>query len=57
METKFANKSNKRHFVGMGEVLVSKDNIQFVVSTEWGIHNIRNIVDLGKKWGFEIEEV
>jgi hypothetical protein len=56
VNNKYANKSNKRHFTGKDEILVSKDNIQFVVSTEWKIDNVVNIVDLAKKEGFEIEE-
>jgi hypothetical protein len=57
VETKFANKSNKRHFTGNDEILTSADNIQFVVSTEWGKDNIKNIVDLARENGFEIKEV
>ncbi|NQV38537.1 MAG: type I restriction enzyme HsdR N-terminal domain-containing protein [Candidatus Marinimicrobia bacterium] len=57
IETKYANKSNKRHFTGNDEILVSKDNIKFVVSTEWGKGNVNNIVDLARKEGFEIKEV
>ena len=57
VETKYANKSNKRHFTGADEILVSADNVKFVVSTEWGKDNVNNIVDLARKEGFEIEEV
>jgi hypothetical protein len=57
VETKFANKSDKRHFMGKGEILVSQDNVKFVVSTQWGIFNVFNIVDLAIREGFEIEEV
>lgn len=57
VETKYANKSNKRHFTGNDEILTSADNIQFVVSTEWGKDNIRNIVELARENGFEIQEV
>jgi hypothetical protein len=57
VETKYANKSNKRHFTGNDEILNSKDNIKFVVSTEWGKGNIFKIVDLARKIGFEIQEV
>lgn len=56
VETKYANKSNKRHFMGKDEILVSSDQIKFVVSTEWGKGNINNIVNLAKKLGFEINE-
>ena len=57
VETKFANKSNKRHFTGENEILTSADGIQFVVSTEWGKHNVMNIVELAREKGFQIEEV
>jgi hypothetical protein len=57
VETKYANKSNKRHFTGTDEILTSSDHVKFVVSTEWGKGNIDNIVDLGRKLGFKIEEI
>tara|TARA_R110000868_G_scaffold301219_1_gene561656 strand:- start:46 stop:1134 length:1089 start_codon:yes stop_codon:yes gene_type:complete len=57
VETKYANKSNKRHFTGTENILVSDDNVKFVVSTEWGKANIDNIVTLARKEGFDIEEV
>ena len=57
VETKYANKSNKRHFTGNDELLTSRDNVTFVVSTEWGKHNIDNIVDLARKEGFTVQEV
>lgn len=57
VEIKYANKSNKRHFTGKEDILVSSDNIKFVVSTEWGKGNIDNIVDLARKKGYKIDEV
>tara|TARA_R110002050_G_scaffold299016_1_gene463563 strand:+ start:1377 stop:2465 length:1089 start_codon:yes stop_codon:yes gene_type:complete len=57
VEIKYANKGNKRHFIADNEILISADNIQFVVCTEWGKDNINNIVDLARKQGFEIAEV
>lgn len=57
VKNKYANKSNKRHFTGNDEILLSKDNIQFVVSTEWGKDNVNKIVNLGRNEGFEIQEV
>jgi hypothetical protein len=57
VETKYANKSNKRHFTGSDEILESSDGIKFVVSTEWGKGNIENIVDLAKREGFSVEKV
>jgi len=57
VETKYANKSNKRHFTGNEDVLVSSDNVKFVVSTEWGKGNIDNIVDLARKKGYKVDEI
>lgn len=57
VETKYANKSNKRHFIDDNSIFTSSDNVKFVVSTEWGKFNIDNIVNLAKKLGFKIEEV
>jgi hypothetical protein len=57
VESKFANKTNKRHFTGSENVLISSDNVKFVVSTEWGKGNIDNIVNLARKEGFKIDEV
>lgn len=57
VETKYANKSNKRHFIEDENILTSNDNVKFVVSTQWGKGNVENIVDLARKKGFEIEEV
>lgn len=57
VETKYANKSNKRHFTGTENILESNDNIKFVVCTDWGIGNIDNIVDLARREGFKIDEI
>lgn len=57
VETKYANKTDKRHFIGEDEILTSADNIKFVVSTQWGKDNIGNIVELARENGFEIQEV
>jgi hypothetical protein len=57
VETKYANKSNKRHFTGNENVLISNDNVKFVVSTEWGKGNIDNIVELARKEGYIVDEV
>jgi hypothetical protein len=57
VETKYANKSNKRHFTDDKSIFTSSDNLKFVVSTEWGKFNIHNIVNLARKLGFKIEEV
>ncbi|WP_346859521.1 type I restriction enzyme HsdR N-terminal domain-containing protein [uncultured Draconibacterium sp.] len=57
VETKYANKTDKRHFIGKDEILISSDQVKFVVSTQWGKHNIDNMVDLGRKLGFNIKEI
>lgn len=57
VELKYANKDKKRHFIKNDEILISADNIQFVVSTEWNKDNIRNIVKLARENGFIIDEV
>lgn len=57
VEINYANKSKKRHFIKKDEILMSADNIQFVVSTEWNKDTIRNIVKLARENGFIIDEV
>lgn len=52
---KYQGQSKKRHFVKEDEVLLSVDQIEFAVSTEWGIGNINNIVDFAINEGFKIE--
>ncbi len=39
------------------EILQSADNQKFKVSTQWGIFNIRNIVELAKQLGFDVKEI
>jgi hypothetical protein len=56
VETKFANKSKKRHFMGRDEILNSSDGVPFVVCTEWGKFIIDAMVQLGRELGFSIEE-
>ena len=55
VEKKYANK-RKRHFVGDNDILESSDGVKFVVTTEWSINTIYNIVELAKKEGFQIDE-
>lgn len=57
VQTKYANKSNKRHFIGPDEILLSADNIEFVVSTQWKKDTVCNIVDLARNKGFDVQEV
>lgn len=54
---KYEGKQDKRHFIKDDEILISADNIQFAVSTEWGIGNINNIVNFALSQGFEFEEL
>ncbi|MNR64233.1 hypothetical protein D3C85_1868080 [compost metagenome] len=57
MQTKYANKSDKRHFTANDEILESSDGVKFVVSTQWGKHNISEIVALAKREGFQVDEI
>lgn len=57
VETKYANKIDKRHFTANDEILKSSDGVKFVVSTQWGKHNIHKILDLARKEGFQVDEV
>ena len=54
---KYNKHKNKRHFIKDSEILKSNDGIKFVVSTEWNIINVQNIVEIAKKEGFEVIEV
>lgn len=53
---KYKNSSKQRHFMKESEILTSSDNIEFAVSTEWGIGNINSILKLAKKENYNIEE-
>lgn len=57
VEVKYANRGNKRHFIGQHEILTSADNIKFVVCTEWKKDNVDNIVALARRKGFDVQEV
>lgn len=57
VQTKYANKSDKRHFTANDEILESSDGVKFVVSTQWGKHNISEIVALAKREGFQVDEI
>lgn len=57
VQTKYANKSDKRHFTASDEILESADGVKFVVSTQWGKHNITEIIDLARRLGFRVDEV
>ena len=45
------------HFIKPNEVLISSDNIEFVVCTEWSLENIQSILKIAKSKGFEIQEI
>jgi len=53
---KYKNSSRQRHFMKESEILTSFDNIEFAVSTEWGIRNIHSILELADKEYYKIEE-
>lgn len=57
VQNKYANKSDKRHFTAYDEILESTDGVKFVVSTQWGKHNIFEIVDLARREGFQVDEI
>lgn len=51
------NDKKYRYFIEEEHILTSSDNIRFVVSTEWGIGNINNIINLARENGYEVEEI
>lgn len=53
---KYSEGKKKRHFVNNEDIMVSSDSIQFVVSTEWGIGNINNIVELARNEKYDVKE-
>jgi len=53
---KYSESKNKRHFNEKNETLMSADGIQFLVSTQWGISNINNILELANKEKYDIQE-
>lgn len=53
---KYADNKKKRHFVDEDDILISADGIRFVVSTEWGIGNIHNIIELARNENYDIQE-
>lgn len=53
---KYKNSLSQRHFMKESEILTSFDNIDFAISTEWGIGNIHRILELAKKEHYRIEE-
>jgi len=55
VHNKYSDSKKIRHFIDEKDILVSADEIQFVVSTEWGIDNINNIIELAQKENYIIE--
>ncbi len=56
VEDKYFKNSNKRHFLKAEEILLTSDDIKFVVSTEWNKDNVKNIVKIARKEGLKIDE-
>lgn len=54
---KYSTQENKRHFMNANEILRSSDNIEFVVSTEWRLENVQNILKVARKAGYQIDEI
>jgi len=52
---KYKNSSSQRHYMKQNEILTSFDNIQFAVSSQWGIGNINSILELAGKENYKIE--
>lgn len=57
VERKYFNQADKRHFMNDNEILTSSDNIKFVVSTQWKLDNVQNILKVAKREGFLIDEI
>lgn len=39
------------------DIILSNDNIKFLVTTQWGIHNIHLIIQVGEKMGLTIDRI
>ena len=57
VESKYEYSIKKRHFLNEEDVFLSSDGLKFVVSTEWGIGNISNILILAKGEGYTVQEI
>ena len=51
------NKDTRRFYMKPEEMLVSLDNIKFVVSNQWGKDNIDRFIKVDAEKGFEITRV
>ncbi|WP_060874322.1 endonuclease NucS domain-containing protein [Myroides odoratus] len=52
----YQNGKKKRHFLDNEDILVTVDEVQFAVSTEWGLANIGAMIELARNEGYNIEE-
>ena len=57
VQTKYENKSDKRHFTAHDEILESADGVKFVVSTQWKKSNMTEVVEWARREGFQVDEV
>ncbi|MBB1140646.1 endonuclease NucS domain-containing protein [Myroides sp. WP-1] len=54
-EYKNGNLKGKRYFDGADEVIELSDKTKIVVSTQWGIGNINNLLEKAKELGYDIQ--
>lgn len=47
----------KRHFLNQEDIICLNENIKIVVTSQWGIGNIENMIKKAKDLGFAIEEI
>lgn len=47
----------KRHFLNQDDVICLNENLKIVVTSQWGIGNIGNMLKKAKDLGFNIEEI
>lgn len=51
------NRDTRRFFMKPDEILMTSDNIKFVVSNQWGIENINIFIKVARGQGYEITRV
>jgi hypothetical protein len=54
---KYEGSSKNRHFTDEKDILISSDGVEFAVSTEWGIGNINNFIDLAESKNYQIVKI
>lgn len=54
---KFAENKAKNYFIKDNEILVSADGVEFVVSKQWNINSIQNILKLAREKSFQVQEI